>query len=363
LKLIKVTEKIVTVMDPAYGKKTLCRGRVYLTYNALAERLVQANWGNIVGDRKALSLLPREVLRRNPKTLKVLFLFSGGLGDAISVAILLNRLAQEYNLRIDVGCHFDIWQYILVPLGFQGKWLDSPVELERLNEYDYIQPDVTDFILDQSGKKEKSVREELAKAYYFALSKFRGRYFIPKEIMKRMKLKNGNAVRIGLNFESKGKMRSYPDELGIRLISAFLRVGFEVHRFGLHKPKDSFNLFNAGYYDHTAHTNVLELAALISQMDLVVGMDSLTVHLANTLGIKSIVLLSTTAPGIFKCHDNVISIPSNIDCSPCGAINDECPGGYDECKAFYHPSVNHEKIVSSVAQEYTESLGGLFRAF
>ena len=97
-------------------------------------------------------------------------------------------------------------------------------------------------------------------------------------------------------------------------------------------------------------------------MDIVVGMDSLTAHLSNILGVRTIVLLSTTAPGIYKCHDNVIPIPSKIDCSPCGAIKDTCPKGYDECKAFYHSSVNHERIIALVVREYAELLKKQFRA-
>lgn len=121
MKLIKITEEIVNVTDPTFGNKTLYRGKIYLTYNAMAERIVRANFGEIVGDRKNLSLLPREALRQNKETKKVLFLFSGGFGDAISLGILLNHLEKEYNLRIDVGCCHDIWHYILVPLGFSGR--------------------------------------------------------------------------------------------------------------------------------------------------------------------------------------------------------------------------------------------------
>jgi len=80
LRLIRITEQIVKTTDSTFGNKTLYQGGVYLTYNAMAEKIVQASWGEIIGDRKALPLLPREALKRNKETKKVLF--SGRLRGA-----------------------------------------------------------------------------------------------------------------------------------------------------------------------------------------------------------------------------------------------------------------------------------------
>ena len=362
MRLIRITEQIVKTTDSTFGNKTLCQGGVYLTYNAMAEKIVQANWGEIVGDRKALSLFPREALRQNKETKKVLFLFSGCFGDAISFGVLLNNLEKEYNLMIDVGCRHDIWHYILVPLGFHGKQLDCPVELEKLNEYDYIQPDVTDFISDQTRKRERSIPEELAKAYHVDLSKFHGHYRVPEDIAKGMTLANDSAVRIGVSFESKGDVRNYPSELGLELISGLIRMGFEVYRFGA-KPSNKMEQFPTNLYcDYSGRTDIFELAALVKQMDIVVGMDSFAVHLSNIFGVRTIALLSTTAPGIYRCHNNVVCIQSQIDCAPCGAVEDVCPNGYKKCEAFYHPSVNHERIIALVVREYAELLRKQFRA-
>lgn len=355
MRLIRITEQIVKITDPTFGNKTLYQGGVYLTYNALAEKIVQANWGEIVGDRKALSLLPREALRKNKKPLKVLFLFSGGFGDAISFGILLNHLEKEYNLRIDVGCRHDIWHYILVPLGFRGKRLDCPVESEKLNAYDYIQPDVTDFISDQTRKWERSIPKELAKAYNINLSKFHGHYRIPAGIAKKMALANDSVVRIGVNSESKGRIRNYPDDLGAALISALVGLGFEVYRFGVQKTSQIYGLPSNAYREYGGRTNIFELAALLKQMDLVVGVDSFPVHLSNILGVRTIALLSTTAPGIYRYHNNVVCLQSQIDCASCGATAAVCPKGYKECEAFYHPSVTPEKIAALIIRECGKS--------
>lgn len=229
--------------------------------------------------------------------------------------------------------------------------------MEKLNEYDYIQPDITDFISDQTRKRDRSIPEELAKAYHVDLSKFHGHYRIPGDIEKRMGLANNTAVRIGVSFESKGDVRNYPDELGLQLISDLIGIGFEVYRFGA-QPSNKMQHFPTNlYYDYSGRTNIFELAALVKQMDIVVGMDSFAVHLSNILGVKTIALLSTTAPGVYRCHNNnVVCIHSQIDCAPCGAIKDICLKGYKKCEAFYHPSVNHERIVALVVREYAELL-------
>lgn len=351
IQLIQVTDDKIDINDPVWGKKTLTKGKIYLTYKALAERIAGLNWAKIVDDGSRLCLLPREALKPNEKPIKVLILFAGGLDDAISAAILFCLLEKEYNFRIDVGCRYETWNYILAPMGFRGKRIDSPIELECINEYDYIQTDVANFIADQTRKWELCIIEELSRAYKVDMTRFDGRYSIPDEIMCAMKLAEAKNIRIGVNFESKGRARSYPDELGRRLIFGLLGLGFEVYRFGSRQSNSMNGLSSNGYHDYSGRTNIFELAALLKQMDLVIGMDSFPVHLSNILGVRTIALLSTTAPGIFRIHKNVVCIHSQIDCTPCGAVMNKCRKGHDECIAFYHPSISPERIIAGIVHE------------
>lgn len=351
IQLIQVTDDKIDINDPVWGKKTLTKGKIYLTYKALAERIAGLNWAKIVDDGSRLCLLPREALKPNEKPIKVLILFAGGLDDAISAAILFCLLEKEYNFRIDVGCRYETWNYILAPMGFRGKRIDSPIELECINEYDYIQTDVANFIADQTRKWELCIIEELSRAYKVDMTRFDGRYSIPDEIMCAMKLAEAKNIRIGVNFESKGRARSYPDELGRRLIFGLLGLGFEVYRFGSRQSNSMNGLSSNGYHDYSGRTNIFELAALLKQMDLVIGMDSFPVHLSNILGVRTIALLSTTAPGIFRIHKNVVCIHSQIDCTPCGAVMNKCLKGHDECIAFYHPSISPELIIAGIVHE------------
>jgi len=200
--------------------------------------------------------------------------------------------------------------------------------------------------------------EELAHAYRIDVAECHGDYSIPNAILQRIKIANTNKVRIGVNFESKGAIRNYPNDLAHQLISTLIGTGFEVYRFGTRRLNDGHAVPIQGYYDYSGKTTAFELAALTKQMDMVIGIDSFPVHLANILGVKTIALLSTTKPGIFRWHENVVCMASEIDCSPCGRVGDECPQGYEKCKAFYHDSVSLERIMTSVISECKN----LFRA-
>ncbi|TSA52860.1 MAG: hypothetical protein D4R45_06480 [Planctomycetaceae bacterium] len=351
MRLVEITENKVEVNDPHFGGKTLHRGFVYLVHDLLLEGILNQNWGKVVGNENDLRHLPQEILTPGNNSTRVLFIFHGGFGDAISVTILLHLIEKKYNLHIDISCNHDVWHYVLKPMGFSGKRLTFPIEIETIDEYDYIQTDVTNFIPDQTRRWERCIMEELAQAYRIDIAQCHGYYSIPNDILQRIKVTNNKKVRIGVNFESKGAIRNYPNGLAHQLISTMIETGFEVYRFGTQRLNDGYVFPIHGYYDYSGRTTTFELAALTKQMDMVIGIDSFPVHLANILGVRTIALLSTTKPGIFRWHKNVVCMASEIDCSPCGRVADECPQGYENCKAFYHDSVSLEQIMAHVIYE------------
>jgi len=358
MRLIEITEDKIEVDDPHFGEQTLYRGCTYLVHDLAAQGLIKQNWGTVVGDEHGLRHLPQEILTPGNNPARVLFIFHGGFGDAISTAILLRLIEKKYNLHIDISCNHDVWHYVLKPMGFHGKRLTFPIEIGIIDEYDYIQTDVTNFMPDQTRRWEKCIMEELAHAYRIDIAECHGHYSIPNDVLQRIKVTNNKKVRIGVNFESKGAIRNYPNELAHRLISTLIETGFEVYRFGTHRLNDGYAVPIQGYYDYSGRTTTFELAALTTQMDMAIGIDSFPVHLSNILGVRTIALLSTTKPGIFRWHKNVVCMASEIDCSPCGRVADECPKGYENCKAFYHDSVSLEQIMANVIDECKN----LFRA-
>ncbi len=358
MRLVQITEPKIDVNVPGFGEQRLLPERTYLIHDTIAQKIVELNWGQVIGDENDLSLLPREALTKHDAPLKVLFLFSGGLGDAVSVGTLFALLEKEYNMQIDICCHFNPWHYVLAPMGFSGKRVDFPIEAKIIQQYDFIQIDITSFISDKTKKWEKCIVEELAKAYRVDLNKYQRRYFIPGPILNGNKLPDTNKLRIGINFESKGQVKEYPFDIGDQLISALIDHGFEIHHFGT-QPSNKMDITpQDGYYEYLDKIDIFQLAALLKQMDLFVGVDSFCLHLADLLGVQSIALLSTTKPGLYHWHKNVVCMDSKIACSPCGSVRD-CPTGFDRCKAFYHQSIRPERIMGRVFQECTD----LFKAY
>ena len=351
MRFVEITTEKIDLNDSRYGETRLFQGKTYLIHDALAQAIVNRNWGKLVGDNSTLSHLPREVLRQNNHPLKILILFEGGLGDAVSAAILFVLLGKKYNLKIDVVCRYDAWHYVFVPMGFCGRRLDFPVDIDEINRYDYIQTDLKSFIRDHTGRWDRCIMEELALAYGIDPADFHGSFSIPPDTIQAMHLPEGNKVRIGVNFESKGRIRNYPDELGVALISALIGLGFEVYRFGVTKTSQINGLRSNAYLEYCGRTNIFELAALLKQMDLVVGVDSFPVHLSNILGVRTMALLSTTMPGIYRCYENVLCLNSQIECTPCGEVMDTCPEGHKNCMAFYHASISPERIIDRIIRE------------
>ncbi len=348
MQLIQVTEEKIDIDDPYFGEKKLLGGNIYLVHDLVVQAIVKREWGKVVGNGKNLRHLSRTVLQPKNEPLNVLFLFHGGLGDAIFVAILFELLEKEYNLKIDVACRYDTWHYVFAPMDFGGRRVDFPVEMEIIDQYDYIQTDVTNFVSDQPKKWDRPVPEVLATAYKLDTGRFHGTYTIPDSVMCSTKLPESKELRIGVNFDSIGEVKSYPDELANQLILDLIELDFEVYRFGTQQTGKKYDLLADRYHDYTGRTNIFELASLLKQMHYVIGVDSFPIHLSNILGVRSIVLLSTTTPELYRYHRDVMCIASKIECSPCGAVRKGCPEGYEQCRAFYHESVSPDQIKASM---------------
>jgi ADP-heptose:LPS heptosyltransferase len=292
--------------------------------------------------------------RKDP--VKVLFLFDGGLGDAISLGVLLEALRKQYHMNIDVVCRRLIWADILKPLGFPGEWIQPPPDQDTVSAYDYIQPRADNLLEVTIGMTGRCILDELATAYKVDLRLARIGFSIPDHHRRRNVLPQNSRPMIGLNFDSKGPIRSYPPKMHPLLANTLMAAGFELFFFGQASPNLRGISRNSPIHDFCGRTTVPELASLLAQMDLVISVDSFIAHLANILGVSTITLLSATRRGIFASHEHVVCLESDIECAPCGEVNVPCPMGYDECQAFYHHSITAEKITITAVRQTAEIL-------
>ena len=82
-----------------------------------------------------------------------------------------------------------------------------------------------------------------------------------------------------------------------------------------------------------------QLAAVISQARLVVGVDSMPIHLASLLGVPTLGLFGPTDPGRYRPRGNGRALAIGIGCAPCydQRAPPECPFGDRLCMSWLDP--------------------------
>jgi hypothetical protein len=353
--LITITDRFVIASNDLYNTVPLEGGKTYLMHINPLHTIIKNDLGQKAKGYECLRHLTQNDLRAHTDPLRVLFLFDGGLGDAVSLAILLDALKTEYNFLCSVACKYEIWQTVLWPLGFRGNWFQMPIRLEHVQAHDYIQTKIDRFFRDIPDVWDLCIINEMGMAYGVDLSDRTLSYGIPDLVLKRTVLPDTSRLRIGVNLDSKGLIRSYPPSLQPRLIKYLLEAGFEVFLLGLHEPH-VMGLNNDGLFNFCGKTTVMELAALIQQMDMILCTDSFIAHLSNVLEIQTMALLSVTRKGIYDWHKYVTCLESSIPCSPCGEVGNKCPRRLNECEAFFHESIRPETITQEVIRQCANHL-------
>jgi ADP-heptose:LPS heptosyltransferase len=356
VEFLKITDKGVRLDNNLYENAILQQGKTYLLRKAHVRQLVNQQVGHPVKGISRCRHLMADALKYHKNPVKVLFFFDGGLGDAISLGVLLKALREQYHMNIDVVCRHLIWSDILKPLGFPGNWIQPPPDKETVTAYDYIQPRGDSLLKDKTNMTGKCILDELATSYKVDLSLAKIRFSIPERQRQRNVIPQNFRPRLGLNFDSKGPIRSYPPKMQPPLVKTLLAAGFELFLFGQVSPNLRGISRNSAIHEFCGKTSVPELASLLAQMDLIISVDSFIAHLANILAVPTIALLSATRRGIFARHEHVVCLESVIECAPCGEVNGPCPIGYDECQAFYHHSITAEKITITAARQTAEIL-------
>lgn len=343
--------------SPVLGEGSLKRGKTYYTFGKFARNISSLNAGIILEDEPAVSPFSLQSLNDPRKGLRVLLIHSGGYGDTIAVGILLNLLSRKYGIRFDICGHHDKWAYILKPMGFNGEWVSYPPEVERLRKYDYVLTDLASFTRDPMKLLTDSPLKILADIFNISIDEHDIRYVVPEHVKGHSKLPSTNKLRVGLNFDSMGLVKSYPAELQADLVKGLLLLDLELHFFGTRTLSPDINHADGRVHNHTGRTGILELAALIDQMDFILGVDSFVAHLAGILGKRALVLLSTTGDHYFHHYPGCSALASRIPCAPCFHPGDTCPQGHPQCLAFHHESITAEKLLGTLINELTGMYG------
>ncbi len=350
---ITITEN-AAFNNPILGEGVLEKGKTYFAYTEFAQETARQGLAQVLEGQ------PLDVVHFRPSHLheenrprKILLLFTGGFGDAVTVASVLPVAMEKHRITFDMCCASAKWHAVFQPMGFSGRYVGYPPDLETLSRYDAIVTDITEFYHSKQGVV-SSPLVRLSRGLGVPADEVKPRYKIPPHVAETWKLPPTGGVRIGVTLDSKGLMRSYPRELQEALFDGLRRLGGEIFVFGAKKSGND-HAPTEGLQDLRGATSIPELAAVLQQMDMVIGVDSFPVHLANVFEVPTFVLLSTTPPEYFDWHQNIDCLSSGIECSPCFEDFDLCPKGHEACLAFYHESIKPEIILQKVIKRLSLS--------
>jgi len=94
--------------------------------------------------------------------------------------------------------------------------------------------------------------------------------------------------------------------------------------------------------------SILESAALISKMDLVISNDSAPLHIANAVQTDVFAIFGPTVKdfGFYPYRDNGRILEVNLDCRPCGKHGgDKCPLEHFKCMVDLTPEQVYKEVV------------------
>ncbi len=137
-----------------------------------------------------------------------------------------------------------------------------------------------------------------------------------------------------LSASSKWPSKRWPVEHFVKLAERFSKIGVEVVLLGddsASKARDNFNMRSRiKVIDAVGKTDILQLGALIKELDLLISPDSAPLHIASAVKTNVIALFGPTDPGRHLPPGiGYVIIKRNISCVPC--YNGICLNGTYKC--------------------------------
>ena len=126
---------------------------------------------------------------------------------------------------------------------------------------------------------------------------------------------------LAISTKSKEPVKNWPEANWFKLIQK-LKSKFYIIQLG----DDSEPNFEV-CHRYAGKLSMRESAAILSNASHFIGPDSLLMHIANGLNIKSTIIFGGSRPVNCFGYDNNINLSTTLECSPCWIHH-----GYDECK-------------------------------
>ncbi len=331
-KTMQIVEAVndARVLD-AGGKEayTLRTGERYVLYDA------EAGHGLRDGALEVLSGLDRtlpayagEILRNQ----RLFLPFIGRQGDALVVAACLMALREAYpGITIDIAAPRAARE-VFQSTPRCGKLLPYPAQAEYLADYRYY------LSLEEVEAIPDGARRSFFDVFSTCLHTPRPAQPVNIEILldiqARWRLPGSSRYKVALHVGVADSLRTYPLDLTGQLADRLIAAHCEVFLIGADVPNPCPSASDDGLHDLIDGTKtVADLAAVLSQMDLLIAGDSFPMHLAGAMEVKSLALFTSTDAVLSKDYPGTHALKSTAGCSPCYVAVGPCPLGHATCIA------------------------------
>lgn len=254
----------------------------------------------------------------------------GAPGDALITANIIRCIKNEYP-KIKVNC--------ITP---NPELIQFDPSIDSINQREtFFSFDSTYWELIVRKEKKQNIVVHNLKRLRINQCDYKSKFYLSKKEKKWAKSELNDLTKplIAINTRSKEAVKNWPIHYWIKFINSISQK-FCIIQIGDDKEPELENVIRfAG--KHTMR----ESASLLSQTDFFIGPDSLLMHVANGLEIKSIIIFGGSRPIDCFGYEGNINLHTTPSCSPCW-IHD----GYEKCSFDVEcmNNINVEKVLNAL---------------
>lgn len=281
---------------------------------------------------------------------KLLILRSIGGGDLLFISPILNLIKNIYpTCEIGFACIKEQHE-ILQLLPNINSIHSYPLEKDTYDRYDYVFQ-ISDINVAQDKNVyelilEKLVGDENQDTHTFGISAYQPILNVQFDTYRHSK-------RIGIHPFANDPIRCLNTSLVYELYIKLISHGFEPIIIGTEREKEKCHRLNKFKWSCDTHKTYSALCNFIHGCNMIIATDSLCVHLAQALSVKTICIYGPFSPNSrVKFYRNITIVDSNPQCRCFMHQLGRCPRGFQEppCLKF-----DVDSIVNLVSNTNVES--------
>lgn len=169
-------------------------------------------------------------------------------------------------------------------------------------------------------------------------------------------IKTNNSIKIGIAPGSVRETKKWRKESFVKLIDLLDSSKYEIYLFGssneyLLTEAIKSNSKNIRITNFAGKLNLLQSAALIDKMDLMLTNDSAPLHISNAMKTDVFAFFGPTVKefGFFPFRSNDYVFEVDLDCRPCGLHGGKkCPLKHHNCMKFILP----EEVMGKIEKKF-----------